>query len=86
MSVSRDGFGVKFIASGLLDGSYVDVATSVLAFGENHSAVYESVESVVAADADILTWMVNCATLAFEDVACLAVLSAEDFDAETLAF
>lgn len=76
------------VTSGLFDfeGSDVDETTTILANGEDHVTVYESVEGVVAADAHIYTGMVNCAALAFDDVTCFGKLSAKDFDAETLAF
>ena len=76
------------MTAGLFDfeGCDVDETTTIFANGENHVAVYESVESVVAADADIYTGMVNCAALAVDDVTCFGKLSAKDFDAETLAF
>lgn len=67
-------------------GSYVDEAASVAAFSEEDGAVYESVEGVVLADANVQTGMVNGATLALQDVTGLAELAAKDFHSESFAF
>ena len=68
------------------NGSDVDKLASVATFGEHHCAVTEGIESVVFSEAYILTGVVDCATLTFEDVAGLRKLAAKDFDAKSLAF
>ena len=68
-----------------LSGSYVDETTAVFAFSEENCTVNESVECVVLAHANILTGVVNCTTLTFEDVTCFSVLTAKNLNAESFA-
>ena len=54
-------------------GLHVDELATLFAGGEHHDSVYESEESVILTHTDIQTGMVNCSTLTFDDVSCLAV-------------
>ena len=81
-------FGMWVEVGGLClsHGSHVDEATAVATFGEEDGAVYESVEGVILADANVKTGMVNGATLTLQDVAGLAELAAKDLNSESFAF
>lgn len=65
---------------------HIDEATSVTAFCKYYSAVDESIKSVVLTHTDIQAWVVNCATLTFQDVAGFCILTAENLDAKAFAF
>ena len=67
------------------NGHNVDELASALTFCEGYSAVDEGIESVVFAHAYILSGVVNCAALTFDDVACFSILTTEYFDAESFA-
>ncbi len=67
-------------------GLHVDELASLFTGGEYHYAINQSKESVVLAHADVEAGVVLSATLTFDDVACLAVRSTEDFYAEAFAF
>ena len=60
--------------------------TTILAFSEHNHTVNKRKESVIFAHAYILTGMVNCATLTFDDVACLSKLATKNLHAESFAF
>ena len=70
----------------LCDGSNVNKATSVLAFGEDYGTVNEGVESVVLTHAYVETGVVNGATLTLDDIASFAFRTTEDFHTESFAF
>mgnify|MGYP004448535399 CR=1 FL=1 len=53
---------------------------------EFYYAVYESIESVVFAHADVEAGMVNGATLTLDDVAGFSKLAAKNFHSESFAF
>lgn len=64
----------------------VDELPAVATFGEADSTVYEGIEGMVLADADVETGMMYCAALTLEDVSGFCKLTAEDFHAESFAF
>lgn len=66
--------------------SYIDEAASVLPFRENYHAVNQRVDSVVLTHAHILAGVVYSATLTLDNVACLAVLTAENLNTKSFAF
>lgn len=70
----------------LCDGSNVNKATSVLAFGEDYGTVNEGVESVVLTHAYVETGVVNRATLTLQDVTGLGKLAAKNLNTQTFAF
>lgn len=67
-------------------GLDVDVFAALFAGGEYYYTVDKSEEGVILAHSDVEAGMMLCATLALDDVASLAVGSAEDFYAEAFAF
>ena len=52
---------------------------------EVYGTVYESVESVVLTDGNVVTWVVLSTALANDDVTSYALLTAEDINAESLS-
>ena len=82
------GFVAELLCFGGFDdcGSDVDEFTSAFAFGKDDSSVNQGIDCVVFAHADILSGMVDCAALAFDDVTCFCKLATEYFDAESFAF
>lgn len=88
-AVSQETALLKFFEAKALclsDRLYIDVFTSFLAYSEYHCAVDKSVNSVVFAQTDVFAGVVLCATLTFDDVACLGELAAEELQTETFAF
>ena len=64
----------------------INIFSAFLTRGENHYAVDKSKESVVFTHSNILTRMVNSASLAFEDVTGTAVRPTEDFHTKSFTF
>lgn len=56
---------------------YADEFAAAFANGEDYSAIDKGIDCVIFAHADIKTRMVNCAALAFDDVACFGELATE---------
>jgi len=69
-----------------LKGLHVDELAAFLAFGEHYDAVDEGEESVVLAHAYVEAGVMDGATLALQDVACLADLTTENLYTESFAF
>lgn len=69
-----------------LEGLHVDELAAVLALSEDNGAVDESVDGVVLTETYVFTGMVNGTTLTLDDVASFSKLTAENLDAESLAF
>lgn len=67
-------------------GGYIDKLAAIATFGEENCAVDEGIDSVVFADAYVKAGVMHGAALTFDDVAGFALLTAEDFNAESLAF
>ena len=51
---------------------------------EIDSTIYESVERIVLTDGNVITRIVLCAALAHNDVACQALLTAKNLNAQSL--
>ncbi len=66
--------------------SYVDELTTVFAFREDYCAINKSVKSVVFTHTNVFTWVVNCATLTFDNVTSFSKLTAENLNTESFAF
>lgn len=64
----------------------IDKLAAIATFGESNHAVDESVDCVVFAQANIQAGVMYGATLALDDIACFARLTAKDLNTESLAF
>ena len=62
-----------------------DVRATGLGF-EHYSAVNKGIKSVVLAHTYISTRVVNCTTLALDDVTCFCERATENFNAKSFAF
>ena len=67
-------------------GLHVDELAAFLACSEYHCTVDEGEESVVLTHSDVETRVMHRATLALQDVACLAVRATKYFNTESFAF
>lgn len=65
----------------LLGGNDADVAAILTAFVEFHHSVHEGVERMVFAHTDVLSGVVDGATLTDDDVTGDTMLTAKDFNA-----
>ena len=54
-------------------------------FPELYGSINESIESVVLAHSNVSAGIVTCAALANDDVACYALLTSENLDAQSLS-
>lgn len=77
--------GSKLVCSSL-DRLNIDKFATLLTCCEHYCSVDKGEESVVFTHTYVETGMVNCSTLTFEDVSCLAVGTTEDFHTESFAF
>lgn len=59
-------------------------ALVVACLTEFHDAVNQGIQCVVLANTYVFAWIVLCATLAYDDVACDAFLTAPDFNTKSL--
>ena len=66
-------------------GLNVDELSAFLTGGEYYNAINKSEESVVFTHAYVQTGMMLSTTLTLDDVACLAVRTPKDLDAEAFA-
>ena len=66
--------------------SDIDEAATVLSFRENNYTVNQSVDCVVFAHTHVLAGVMNCTTLTLDDIACFAILTAENLNTESFAF
>ena len=79
--------GLQFlIRSSFSPGKNGDIALVSLAPPEFHYAICEGIKGVVLSDPDIQSRVVLGATLTHEDVACDALLTAINLDAQPFAF
>ena len=68
-----------FVESRLLSGwNYRYKRSVVLLASESHCAVNKCIERMILAHADVLTWMVLCATLTYDDVSSLSKLTTKN--------
>ena len=67
-------------------GLNVDKFSAFFTGRENYNAIDQRDESVVLTHAYIKTGVMLGATLTLDDIACFAVATPEDFDAEAFAF
>lgn len=65
---------------------HVDELATAFTFSKVYGPINQCKQSVVFTHTNIQTWMVNCTTLTFDDVACFSKLTTEDFDAQSFAF
>ena len=67
-----------------LCGHHTHGAAVEATFLELYGAVYQCIERVVLALCHVQAGIVTCATLAYDDVACDAFLTAPDFNTKSL--
>ena len=67
------------------DGNHTDSTAVETTFPELYGSIYESIEGVVLTHSNISAWIVTCTALANDDVACYALLTSENLDAQSLS-
>ena len=67
------------------DGYHTHSTAVETTFPELYGTIYESIESVVLAHSNVCAGVVTSTTLANDDVACYALFTSENLDAQSLS-
>ena len=66
-------------------GYHTHSTTVETTFPELYGTIHESIESVVLAHSNVCAGIVTCTALANDDVACYALFTSENLDAQSLS-
>jgi len=67
------------------DGNHTDSTAVETTFPELYDSINESIERVVLAHSNVSAGIVTCAALANDNVACHALLTTKNLDAQSLS-